>query len=161
MFSLFSPFLYPSPSLHSLRDRSKRCFENWAGISMELATKNGNRSIDRRDTPSRRRGVIRLFSSFECIERKGNTSPGCSKEAAPRFTACSTPSRLPCNFIFAASPPISSGFAPSLDTIEQNLQRRKFRFSSEKLNFHVRNILKLACHFSFSFSFQCREIEIT
>lgn len=104
MFSLFSPFLYPSPSLHSLRDRSKRCFENWAGISMELATKNGNRSIDRRDTPSRRRGVIRLFSSFECIERKGNTSPGCSKEAAPRFTACSTPSRLPCNFIFAFTP---------------------------------------------------------
>lgn len=114
----------PSP-FSPLLARSKRGAVK-IGQESRWSSPTKNRSIDRRDTAeSTTRRVIR---SVERIERKGNTSPGCSKEAA----ACSTPSRLPCNFIFAASP-LDFGFAPSLDTIEQNLQRRKFRFSSEEL----------------------------
>ena len=46
---------------------------------------------------------------------------------------------------------------PRFDTIEQNLQRRKFRFSSEGINFRARNVHALNYHFSFSFSFQRRD----
>lgn len=137
-------------SLASFTLLSVPCETVKIGQESQWSSPTKNRSIDRRDTAeSTTRRVIR---SVERIERKGNTSPGCSKEAA----ACSTPSRLPCNFIFAASP-LDFGFAPSLDTIEQNLQRRKFRFSSEGINFRARNVHALNYHFSFSFSFQRRD----
>lgn len=76
-----SPLFSSSPSRY--RSRSA---ENWAGISKEAATKNGNRSIDRRDTAEsatrshpviQRRQVHRAERKRESVlERGRNTLHG-------------------------------------------------------------------------------------
>lgn len=115
----------PSP-FSPLLARSKRGTVK-IGQESRWSSPTKNRSIDRRDTAeSTTRRVIR---SVERIERKGNTSPGCSKEAA----ACSTPSRLPCNFIFAASPP-DFGEALLPRSIQLNKICKEENFDSARRN---------------------------
>lgn len=112
-------------SLASFTLLSVPCETVKIGQESQWSSPTKNRSIDRRDTAeSTTRRVIR---SVERIERKGNTSPGCSKEAA----ACSTPSRLPCNFIFAASPLDFERFC-SLASIQLNKICKEENFDSAR-----------------------------
>lgn len=95
-----------------------RSVENWAGISMELATKNGSlRSIDRRDTAestTRSHPVIQQRRRVHRAERKHESRVLERGRIHGLFYSLS----IVVQFHFRRFTPISSGFAPSLGTIE-------------------------------------------